>query len=63
MLQVIDCTETVSTNASDMFKLKLATIPHDRYVYDYLVFTANAFWGAAIPHRLARATPAPGPSG
>jgi hypothetical protein len=44
MLQVIDCTETVSTNGSDMFKLKLATIPHDRHVYDYLVFTPNSSW-------------------
>jgi hypothetical protein len=44
MLKVIDCTETVSTNGSDMFKLKLATIPHDRYVYDYLVFTPNSSW-------------------
>jgi hypothetical protein len=44
MLQVIDCTETVSTNGSEMFKLKLATIPHDRHVYDYLVFTPNASW-------------------
>src|SRR5215467_2118148 len=44
MLKVIDCTETVSTNGSDMFKLKLATIPHDRYVYDYLVFNPNSFW-------------------
>ena len=44
MLKVSDCTETVSTNGSDMFKLKLATIPHDRHVYDYLVFNPNSFW-------------------
>src|SRR6516225_2257893 len=43
MLKVIDCTETMSTNGSDMFKLKLATIPHDRHVYDYLVFNPNSF--------------------
>jgi hypothetical protein len=44
MLKVIDCTETVSTNGSDMFKLKHTTIPHDRYVYDYLVFHPKAAW-------------------
>jgi hypothetical protein len=44
MLQVIDCTETVSTNGSDMFGLKLAIIQHDRYVYDFLVFNPNSFW-------------------
>jgi len=44
MLKVIDCTETVSTSGSVMFKLKLATIPHDRYAYDYLVFNPNSFW-------------------
>ena len=44
MLKVIDCTETVSTNGSDMFKLKHTTIPHDRHVYDYLVFNPNSFW-------------------
>ena len=44
MLQVIDCTETVSTKGSDMFKLKLTTVPHDRYVYDYLVFHPKAAW-------------------
>ena len=44
MLQAIDCTEAVSTKGSDMFKLKLTTIPHDRYVYDFLVFTPNSFW-------------------
>ena len=44
MLKVIECTETVSTNGSDMFKLKLATVPHDRYLYDYLVFHPKAAW-------------------
>jgi hypothetical protein len=44
MLQVVDCTETVSKKGSCMFKLKLTTIPHDRHVYDYLVFSPNTFW-------------------
>src|ERR1700756_1535952 len=44
MLQVINCSETVSTNGSDMFRLKLTTIPHDRYIYDFLVFNPNSFW-------------------
>src|SRR5262245_60545724 len=44
MLKVIDCTETVSKNGSDVFKLKLTTVPHDRHVSDFLVFTPNSFW-------------------
>jgi hypothetical protein len=47
ILQCINCTETVSSKGSQMFKLQLTTIgtvPNDRWVYDFLVFHPNSDW-------------------
>jgi hypothetical protein len=44
MLRVLEATEQESSKGSDMIKLKMATVPHDRYVWDYLVFSEKAFW-------------------
>jgi hypothetical protein len=44
ILQVLECNEQVSSKGSDMFKLKLTTIPHDKFVWDFLVFHPNSEW-------------------
>jgi hypothetical protein len=44
LLRVLEATEQKSSRDSEMIKLKMATIPHDRYVWDYLVFSEKAFW-------------------
>ena len=42
-VEVIDAIETMSKNGHDMIELKLKT--HEgALVYDFLVFTPNAFW-------------------
>lgn len=44
MLRILEAIEQESSKGSDMIKLKLTTVPQNKYIWDYLVFHPKSAW-------------------